>query len=125
MHMKKLISLLLFLEIVVGTVYAAKILVNHDVVGEWKYEVVAAPYDYQKGVITLTENKSALAGEVKFDTGNKVQLKTVVIEGKTLKLGLYVENEYVTLTASINGEKMEGTVDTSQGKMAFKADKKR
>jgi hypothetical protein len=122
--MKKMYSLSLLLMIIVLTASAASILAKKDIMGDWKYEVTTAPEGYQKGVITLTENKSVLVGEVMFDSGYKVQFRTVTIEGETLKVELYVENENVTLIAKIVGGKMEGTVDSSQGKMIFKAEKK-
>ena len=122
--MKKLISLFLFLGIMAGVVHATMTPGKQDVVGEWKYEVTSAPYGYEKGVITFTAGKDALEGEVKFDSGYKIKLKTVVIEGENLKLDLYVENTYISVIAKITGEKMEGTVDSSQGKMALKAERK-
>jgi hypothetical protein len=122
--MKKLFSLYLFLGIIAGTVNASSVLDKHDVIGEWKYEVASAPYGYQKGVISLTEKKNVLEGEVTFESGYKIQLKTVTIEGDTLRLGLNVDYEPITVTAKITEGKMEGTVDSSQGKMPLKAEKK-
>lgn len=122
--MKKLISLSLLLGIITGTINASMVLGNNDVIGEWKYEALTAPDGYQKGVIIFTDNKGTLEGEVKFDTGYRIQLKSVMIEGDILKLGLYVDYEYITIIAKVTGAKMEGTIDSSQGKMTLKAVKK-
>lgn len=122
--MKKLILLVFMFGIISGMVNGATSQGNQNVVGEWKYEVPTAPYGYQKGMITIAQNNGTLTGVVKFESGNKVQLKTATVEGDILKLGLYVESEYVSLAAKTTGNKMEGTVDSSQGKMAFKAEKK-
>ena len=122
--MKKLILLISMFGIIAGMVNGATLQGNQNVVGEWKYEVPTAPYGYQKGMITISQNNGVLSGVVKFDSGNKVQLKTATAEGDILKLGLYVESEYVSLEAKTTGSKMEGMVDSSQGKMAFKAEKK-
>ncbi len=122
--MKKLILLISMFGIITGMVNGATLQGNQNVVGEWKYEVPTAPYGYQKGMIRISQNNGVLSGVVTFDSGNKVQLKTATVEGDILKLGLYVESEYVSLEAKTKGSKMEGMVDSSQGKMAFKAEKK-
>ena len=94
-----------------------------SVVGEWKYSVPQAPYGYEKGVISLTEKEKELSGEVVFDSGYKVKLSSAALKADTLKLRVYVESEYVTVVSKIKGNKMEGTVDSSQGKMELKAEK--
>ena len=121
--MKKSILVIFLSGIIAGMVNGAMLQDNQNVVGEWKYEVPTAPYGYQKGVITLTADNSVLSGEVKFDTGYKIQLKNAIFERDTLKLGLYIDYEYVTLTAKATGNKMKGTVDSSLGKMVFQAEK--
>jgi len=122
--MKKIFVLVLLMGIISGAANALPAQSVKDVTGEWAYEVPTAPYGYQKGVITIAEKEGVLSGEVKFDSGYKIQLKSVSYEAATLKLGLYVDYEYVTVTAKVAGKKMEGTVDSSQGKMALKAGKK-
>jgi len=122
--MKKLIILSFFLLMAAAMATASSILKIQDVIGEWKYEVMTAPNGYQKGVIEITENKSVLGGVVKFDSGNEARLSEVIIDGDILKIGLYVEYEYVTATIKLLDGKMEGTIDSSQGKMTFKAEKK-
>lgn len=122
--MKKLLFLLLFVGIIAGTINAAMVLVNQDVIGEWKFEALTAPEGYQKGVIVITENNNVLEGVVKLDSGTDIRFSNVSIEGETLKLGLYVEYEYVTVTAKVEKGKMEGTVDSSQGKIALTAERK-
>lgn len=96
---------------------------NKTVVGKWKYSVPEAPYGYEKGVISLTEKDKALSGDLIFDSGYKVKLSSVSLKADTLRLGVYVESEYVTVVSKVKGNKMDGTVDSSQGKMTLKADK--
>ena len=96
---------------------------NKTVVGKWKYSVPEAPYGYEKGVISLTEKDKALSGDLIFDSGYKVKLSSVSLKADTLRLGVYVESEYVTVVSKVKGNKMDGTVDSSQGKMTLKAEK--
>lgn len=96
---------------------------NKTVVGEWKYNVPEAPYGYEKGVIALAEKNKVLSGDLVFDSGYKVKLSNVSLKADTLRLGVYVESEYVTVVSKVKGNKMDGIVDSSQGKMTLKAEK--
>lgn len=96
---------------------------NKSVVGEWKYSVPEAPYGYEKGVISLSEKEKVLSGDLIFDSGYKVKLSSVSLKADTLRLGVYIESEYISVVSKVKGNKMEGSVDSSQGKMTLKADK--
>lgn len=96
---------------------------NKTVVGQWKYSVPEAPYGYEKGVISLTEKDKALSGDLIFDSGYKVKLASVSLKADTLRLGVYIESEYITAISKVKGNKIDGTVDSSLGKMTFKAEK--
>ncbi len=111
------------LLLIAGTFFNVNAQSLKTVVGEWKYSVPQAPYGYEKGVISLTEKDKALSGDLIFDSGYKVKLSSVSLKADTLRLGVYVESEYVTVVSKVKGNKMDGTVDSSQGKMTLKADK--
>lgn len=96
---------------------------NKIVLGEWKYSVPEAPFGYEKGVIFLEEKDKSLSGNLVFDSGLKVKLSDVFLKSDTLKLGVYVESEYVTVVSKVKGNEMEGKVDTSMGVMRLKAEK--
>ena len=96
---------------------------NKKVVGVWKYEVSQAPYGYDKGTLEVKELKNVFSGEVKFNSGNSVTLQKVSMSNDTLRANVYVDSESVDIVAKINNTKMEGTVNTSMGKMSLKADK--
>ena len=121
--MKKLFVFALFILIASLTSNATLVSDNNDVEGEWKFEVTNAPYGYQKGVIRIVENENELSGEVKFADGYKIKLKEVVCEGNSLKIGLYVDYEYVSVKATVNNDEIKGTVVTSGGDMNFTAEK--
>jgi hypothetical protein len=124
--MKKLMIITFLFTIVLGSVNAAVSQGNSEVVGNWKYEVAGAPTGYEKGTLVFTEKEGKLVGEVKFADGYKIEMKDVKIEeGGVLKCGLYVDYEYISVKAKIEGTKMTGTVNTPEGEMKLLAEKQK
>lgn len=121
--MKKKIFLAMLMTVVALATIASVSQKKKDVTGEWKYEVPSAPYGYQKGVLVINEKEGNLAGEVKFEDGYKIELKNVSYEEGTLKCGLYVESDYVTVNAKIEGKTLKGSVKTPEGEMNITAEK--
>ena len=121
--MKKLLVFAFLFAIVLGSVNAAVATGNNDVVGEWKYEVPTAPYGYEKGTLVINEKEGKLVGEVKFADGYKIELKNITYAEGVLKCGLYVDYEYVSIKAKVEGKKMTGGVDTPEGEMKITAEK--
>jgi hypothetical protein len=123
--MKKLMILALAVVAVICSVNVSLAAGNKDVVGSWKYEVPSAPYGYEKGTLAFTEKEGKLAGEVKFADGYKIEMKNLTYENGELKGGLYVDYEYVSIKAKIEGTKMTGTVNTPEGEMKLTAEKQK
>jgi hypothetical protein len=123
--MKKLMILTFLFAVVIGSANAVVMQASKDVVGNWKYEVPTAPYGYEKGTLVFTEKEGKLAGEVKFADGYKITMKDVTYEEGVLKCGLYVDYEYVSVKAKIEGNKMTGTVNTPEGDMKITAEKEK
>jgi len=123
--MKKFLILTLVAAMVAVTLSAMVSTGNKDVVGEWKYEVPTAPYGYEKGVLNFSEKENELAGEVKFNDGYKISLKDVSYKGDTVKFGLYIDYQYIGVTATVEEGKMTGFVDSPEGKMKLTAEKSR
>lgn len=121
--MKKLLFVALFFIAVAGSLQAAISKGNKDVVGEWKYEVPTAPYGYEKGILVITEKEGKLAGEVKFADGYKIELKKLNYAENVFTFGLYIDYEYISVTANTEGKKMTGTAKTPDGDMKFTAEK--
>ena len=121
--MKKLLVFAFLVAIVAGTVNASVATGNKDVVGEWKYEVPTAPYGYEAGTLVINEKEGKLTGQVKFEDGYKIDLKNVTYADGTLKCGLYVDYEYVSIKAKVDGKKLTGAVDTPEGEMKMTASK--
>jgi len=112
--------------IVIGSVNVASAQGKKELVGSWKYEVPSAPYGYEKGTLVFAEKEGKLVGEVKFADGYKIDMKDVKIEdGGVVKCGLYVDYEYVSVKAKIEGTKMTGTVNTPEGEMKISAEKQK
>ena len=124
--MKKLMILTFLFVIVVGSVNVASAQGKKDLIGNWKYEVPSAPYGYEKGTLVFAEKEGKLVGEVKFADGYKIDMKDVAIEeGGVVKCGLYVDYEYVSVKAKIEGTKMTGMVNTPDGELKLTAEKQK
>lgn len=121
--MKKLLVFAFLVAIVAGTVNAATATVSADLVGEWKYEVPTAPYGYEAGTLVFAEKEGKLAGEVKFEDGYKIELKNITYAEGVLKCGLYVDYEYVSIKAKVDGKALTGAVNSPEGEMKLTAKK--
>lgn len=121
--MKKLMTFLLlaFLSITVFQTTAAPAI--EEVKGEWKFNSPNAPYGYDTGSIVISEKEGALAGEIKFADGTKVELKDVKFEENVLKFGINVDYNFIPIKATIEGTKMKGTANTPEGDLPFEATK--
>ena len=121
--MKKLFVLSFLVVMFSGAVSAITGENNSKVVGEWKFESPDAPYGYTKGSIVIEEKEGKLSGYVKFSDGYKVDMKNASFSDGVLKSGIYIDYELVKLEATLNGNKMKGTADSSEGKLSFTAQK--
>ena len=120
--MKK-VFLVLVVLFSIGFVFSLTAQNKKKAIGVWKYEVSQAPYGYDKGTLEIKEHEKELSGVVKFNSGNSVQLQKVTMINDTLRANVFVDSENVDIVAKINTTKMEGSVNTSMGKMNLKADK--
>lgn len=89
----------------------------------WKYEVSQAPYGYEKGNLIVTNDSSGLKGEIEISSGYKIKMREVAIVKDTLRGSVFIENELVRLKGNMKDSIIVGTVDTSKGKLSFKAKK--
>lgn len=121
--MKKLFVVAFLFAIISGTFCANAAQSNNQLVGEWKYEVPTAPVGYEKGTLIINEKEGKLAGEVKFADGYKIELKNITYAEGVFKCGLYVDYEYISIKAKIDGKKMTGGVDSPEGEMKITAEK--
>ena len=52
-----------------------------------------------------------------------MKLQSVDFKNDTMRVGVYVDSEYVNILSRVKGKKLEGTVDSSMGKMDLTAEK--
>ncbi len=123
--MKKLMIIALIIVAVMGSTKVLLAAGNEDVTGSWKYEVPTAPHGYEKGTLVFTEKEGKLFGEVIFADGYKIDMKNLTFENGELKGGLYVDYEYVSINAKIEGNKMTGVANTPEGEMKLTAEKQK
>ena len=96
---------------------------DQKLVGDWKYEVSQAPYGFEKGTIVFSNKEDVISGEVVFGSGYQVKLQELTFNKDTLMANAYVDGEYVSITAHIKKDIIEGKVNTSMGVMGLKAKK--
>ena len=121
--MKKLIILSFLIALLIGPAVALNPNNSDDILGEWKYEVEAAPYGYEAGILVFYRTEGKLLGKVLLNQNDKIELQNVSFTEGELKFGLYVENDYVSIKAKIDGNKLDGTVSTPEGPKKIKAEK--
>jgi hypothetical protein len=121
--MKKILVLMMLALLATSVFNVTATPAKNSVLGEWKFESPHAPYGYNKGSIVISEKEGALAGEIKFADGTKVELKDVQFEEDVLKFGINVENNYIPIKASIEDNKIKATASTPEGDMPFEAQK--
>ena len=71
----------------------------------------------------ITEKEGKLTGQVKFEDGYKIDLKNITYADGVFKCGLYVDYEYVSIKAKIDGKSLTGAVDSPEGEMKITAKK--
>ncbi len=121
--MKKLFTLAFLITLLSGSVFSSNYSKSDDILGEWKYEVDAAPYGYEAGTLVFYMTEGKLLGKVLLNQNDKIELQNVSFVEGELKFGLYVENDYVSIKATIDGNKLDGTVSTPEGPKKIKAEK--
>jgi len=121
--MKNLLTIIFFITMVSGTVNAANVQNNKAVKGEWKFEVTSAPYGYEKGVLSISEKKGILTGEIKFEDNYKIKLKKLIFADGVFTCCLYVDYDYISVKVKVVEEKMTGTVTATDEEMRLTAEK--
>ncbi len=92
--------------------------------GTWAYKVPSAPYEYSTGQLIVNKIDGKEAITIKFSDGSKAKAKNVKCENGTIKFGLYVDYDYVSVSCKLSSGKLTGEVDSPEGKMNLTAEKK-
>ena len=64
-----------------------------------------------------------LAGQIVYEDGYKIDMKNVKYADGVLTYGSYVDYDYVSVKAKIEGKKLTGNVNTPEGDMKVTASK--
>ena len=94
-----------------------------DIVGEWKFDVAQAPYEFQKGKLVIEQADDQLEGKVIFERSGGVTIREIEIGEEEIILTLYIQGEKIQVVGSIEENKFVGYAKTSQDKMNFLAEK--
>ncbi|TKG94546.1 hypothetical protein EYV94_11395 [Puteibacter caeruleilacunae] len=94
-------------------------------IGKWKYEVSEAPYEYSKGEIVFEKKEGKLVGKVILPYGDTMKLENIKVSGETVSFGVTIDYEYVGIKTKIAANKMTGKVNSPEGAMELKAEKKK
>lgn len=94
-----------------------------DIVGEWKFDVAQAPYEFQKGKLVIEQADDQLEGKVIFERSGDVTIREIEIGEEEIILTLYIQGEKIQVVGSIEENKFVGYAKTSQDKMNFLAEK--
>lgn len=87
---------------------------KNDILGVWDYTAENVPYEYSKGIISITkvgkENKVKVTiGEISMDGEN------VVINKNEVRFQVFVEGQTVDVNLSANGNDLSGQGSTVDG----------
>jgi len=87
---------------------------KNDILGVWEYMAENVPYEYSKGIISITkvgkENKVKVTiGEFSMDGTN------VIINKNEVRFQVFVEGQTVDVNLSANGNDLSGQGSTMDG----------
>ncbi|MBS3770771.1 MAG: hypothetical protein V5A47_14170 [Bacteroidales bacterium] len=121
--MKKLNLLITALFFIIVSVSTTASNPNNDLIGEWKFDVTQAPYEFQKGKLVIEQAEDQLEGKVVFERSRDVSIRGIGIEEEEITFTFYVQGEKVQVIGNIEENKFVGYAKTSQDKMNFLAEK--
>ncbi|MBS3777560.1 MAG: hypothetical protein V5A59_12890 [Bacteroidales bacterium] len=121
--MKKLNLLITALFFIIVSVSTTASNPNNDLIGEWKFDVTQAPYEFQKGKLVIEQAEDQLEGKVVFERSRDVSIRGIGIEEEEITFTFYVQGEKVQVIGNIEENKFVGYAETSQDKMNFLAEK--
>lgn len=114
---------LLFLAIFTFSSFTTSTDVLNPMVGSWDYEVPGAPYEYQKGEMTIAQNEDLLTAKLNVG-GYMINAESLKVEDKNLKFHLYVEGTKVNFDLNFEPKAFSGKVTYSEGTIDIKGKKK-
>lgn len=118
--MKK--STLLIAALIFSFVTAASVTVMDGLVGSWIFSVEQTLPEYSKGKIVIEEDESEeYTGRIEFDTGRVISISSIDVEADTVTFKTYVDGGLVTTVCTLEGDELNGSVQTPDGYLPFSA----
>lgn len=96
-----------------------------DPVGTWTYTADQAPYEYSTGDIVVTKEGKEVKVEIQLGEYYKIKGSSVTYEKNVLAFKVYIEGESVSIKATLEEEKFEGTASYSDGTLPVLGVKKK
>jgi hypothetical protein len=124
--MKKLLfSFGLILIAVLSFNFTNPILLNNTtkVVGVWDYSVPNAPYEYQKGELTIENLGNELSGRLKVNN-DEIELLDIILNKNTLSFNAYIEGTVVSFKLDFEKKSFAGNVSYTDGILSILGTKK-
>ena len=124
--MKKLLSACgLILLAVLFSNFTHPINLNNTtkVVGVWNYSVPDAPYEYQKGELTVESIGNALSGHVNVND-SEIELENINLDKNTLTFEIYIEDTQVSFKLDFEKKSFAGNVSYSEEILSITGSKK-
>lgn len=110
--MKKVMLVLFVLGISISSFAGLK---EKDVVGSWKYEVLAGGTT-MTGTMIFEKKEGKLTGEVQTDNGEVYPLTRVEIrDDNVLYFELQPDYDLMTISVTVDGKTFKGTIPTPEG----------
>ncbi len=120
--MKKLNLLITALFFIIVSVSATASNPNKDLIGEWKFDVTQAPYEFQKGKMVIEQSEDQLEGKIIFERTQDITIRGIET-GEKITITLYIQGEKVQVVGNIEENKFLGYAETSTDKLDFSAKK--
>lgn len=120
--MKKLNLLITALLFILVSVSATASNPDKDLIGEWKFDVTQAPYEFQKGKMVIEQSEDQLKGKIIFERAQDVTISEIET-GDKITITLYIQGERVQVVGNIEENKFVGYAETSTDKLDFSAER--
>jgi hypothetical protein len=121
--MKKLNLLITALLFILVSISATASNPDKDLIGEWKFDVTQAPYEFQKGKMVIEQSEDQLKGKIIFERAQDVTISEIETGDEKITITLYIQGERVQVVGNIEENKFVGYAETSTDKLDFSAEK--
>ncbi len=91
------------------------VLSDSELIGQWHYTVVNAPYEYSKGVLIISKSDDHIFQVAVNLSGNTVNGQEVVIKGNEINFKVYIEGSPISVKLIAKGDSISGESVSQEG----------